>query len=47
LNFLAGRRDIILIFKTESVEHFRENAEALDFTLDPEDVVRVDQTFPP
>ncbi|MCS7312252.1 MAG: aldo/keto reductase [Acidobacteria bacterium] len=47
LNFLARQRDVILIFKTESVEHLRENVAALDFVLAPEDVARIDQAFPP
>lgn len=47
LNFLARSRDVILIFKTESVEHLRDNVAALDFTLAPEDVARVDRAFPP
>lgn len=46
LNFLARRRDVILIFKTESIEHLRENVAALDFTLAPEDIARIDSAFP-
>jgi diketogulonate reductase-like aldo/keto reductase len=46
LNFLARRGDVILIFKTESLEHLRENVAALDFTLAPEDIAQIDRAFP-
>ncbi len=46
LNFLARQRDVILIFKTERIEHLRENIAALDFTLEPEDVAWIEAHFP-
>ncbi|GBD09890.1 General stress protein 69 [Candidatus Thermoflexus japonica] len=46
LNFLARQRDVILIFKTERIEHLRENIAALDFVLEPEDVAWIEANFP-
>ncbi len=46
LNFLARQRDVILIFKTERIEHLRENVAALDFTMAPEDVAWIEAHFP-
>lgn len=46
LNFLARRGEVILIFKTENIEHLRENIAALEFDLDPEDVAWIEAHFP-
>ncbi len=46
LNFLARQRDVILIFKTERIEHLQENVAALEFSLEPEDVAWIETNFP-
>ncbi|WP_313015424.1 aldo/keto reductase [Brevundimonas sp.] len=38
---------VIAIPKAGSVEHVEANADALDIQFDPEDLERLDQTFPP
>jgi len=45
LNFLTRHRRIIVIFKTESVEHLRENLSSVRYTLAPEDYDLIARTF--
>ncbi len=44
---LAQGDDIIPIPGTKRVEYLRENAQAVDVTLTPEDVRRINEAFPP
>jgi diketogulonate reductase-like aldo/keto reductase len=46
LNFLT-RQGVFTIPKASSVEHVRENAEAVGWELSPEDVAAIDEVFPP
>lgn len=47
LAFVLARPNIIAIPKAGSVEHVRENAEAADIVLTPEDMQALDAAFPP
>ncbi|HVL48426.1 MAG TPA: aldo/keto reductase [Candidatus Thermoplasmatota archaeon] len=46
LNFLTRRPSLFAIPKAENPEHVRENAGALGWTLDAEDVAAIDAAFP-
>lgn len=45
LNFLLRKRKIFLIFKTEHIEHLKENIESINFELDKEDVDKIEKSF--
>ena len=45
LNFLTRRPSLFTIPKASRLEHVRENAAALDFTLTAEDVAAIDSAF--
>lgn len=45
LNFLTRRPALFTIPKATQLEHVRENAAALDFTLTPEDLRAIDRAF--
>jgi diketogulonate reductase-like aldo/keto reductase len=45
LNFLVRRPALFTIPKASNVEHVRENAGALDFTLSPGDIRDIDRAF--
>jgi diketogulonate reductase-like aldo/keto reductase len=47
LAWVLRRPDVIAIPKATSLEHVRLNREALDIVLTPEELVRLDQAFPP
>ncbi len=47
LAWALRRDDVIAIPKTGSVARLRDNARALDLTLDDDDLGRIDQAFPP
>ncbi len=47
LAWILRRPDVIAIPKASSVAHVRLNRQALDLTLEPEDLARLDQAFPP
>jgi len=47
LAFLLRRKDLIVIPKAGSVEHVRDNHEALTITLSPEDLAAIDHAYPP
>lgn len=47
LNFLTRRPSLFTIPKASHLEHVRENASALDFTLTPQDVAAIDREFAP
>jgi diketogulonate reductase-like aldo/keto reductase len=46
LNFLTRRPALFTIPKASRPEHVRENAAALDFTLDPADLAAIEAAFP-
>jgi diketogulonate reductase-like aldo/keto reductase len=46
LNFLTRRRALFTIPKASQASHVRENAAALDFTLDRADVRAIERAFP-
>ena len=45
LNFLTRRAALFTIPKASQLEHVRENAGALDFTLSPEELQAIDRAF--
>lgn len=45
LNFLVRRPALFTIPKASRVEHVRENAGALDFTLSPADIRAIERAF--
>ncbi|MEN3046579.1 MAG: aldo/keto reductase [Candidatus Hydrothermales bacterium] len=45
LNFLARTGKIILIFKTESIEHLKENLDSIKIKLEEEDLRKIEETF--
>lgn len=45
LNWLIFRDPVIVIPKTTNLHHLAHNAVALDFTLTPDDVARIDEAF--
>ncbi len=47
LNFLTRRPSLFTIPKASRPEHVRENAEAVGWTLAPEDLAALDEVFPP
>lgn len=47
LNFLTRHRATFTIPKSETEAHLRDNAAALDFTLEPADLAALDSAFPP
>lgn len=47
LNFLTRRPNLFTIPKASRPEHVRENAEAVGWTLTPEDLAALDEVFPP
>jgi diketogulonate reductase-like aldo/keto reductase len=47
LAWVLRERDIIAIPKASQPQHIRENRAALDIKLTPEDLARIDQSFPP
>jgi len=47
LAFVLSRPGVIVIPKSGNVEHVRENAEATDIVLSPEDFAALDAAFPP
>jgi diketogulonate reductase-like aldo/keto reductase len=47
LAFLFRRKDLIVIPKAASIEHVRENHEALAITFSPEELAAIDRAFPP
>ena len=47
INWVASHDGVMTIPKASKVEHVLANARALDFTLSPEDLERIDAAFPP
>ncbi|MEO0290593.1 MAG: aldo/keto reductase [candidate division WOR-3 bacterium] len=45
LNFLTRHRKIFIIFKTENIEHLKENIESLNFNLEEEDIKKIKENF--
>lgn len=41
LNFLTRTRNIFVIFKSENIEHIKENLDSLSFSLDQEDIKKI------
>ena len=47
LAWVLRERDIIAIPKASQPQHIRENRAALDIELTPEDLAKIDKSFPP
>jgi len=45
LNFLSRKRKIFIIFKTESIEHLKENLNSLNFEMEEEDIKKIIEEF--
>lgn len=46
LNWLIAQNNVVTIAKTSSIEHLLENLSALDWTMEPSDIVRIREEFP-
>jgi diketogulonate reductase-like aldo/keto reductase len=47
LAWVLRERDVIAIPKASQPQHIRENRAALDIELTPEDLAKIDKSFPP
>jgi len=45
LNFLSRKRKIFIIFKTENIEHLKENLSSLNFEIEEEDIKKIFEEF--
>ncbi|MEN3044544.1 MAG: aldo/keto reductase, partial [Candidatus Hydrothermales bacterium] len=45
LSFLSRKRKIFLIFKTENIEHLKENITSIELKLEEEDIEEIEKAF--
>ena len=45
LNWIISKDDVIVVPKTVNLNHIEENAAAADFTLEPFDIIKINNTF--
>ncbi|MFA9289277.1 MAG: aldo/keto reductase [Weeksellaceae bacterium] len=46
LNWLVSQQNVVTLSKTRSIDHLKENIAAVDFTMEKEDVIKLDQEYP-